>query len=239
MIFSDVSGNTGILQQTRKLMRVDSTQWPTINVVNSVNNYLDALAGYAIGADKRFQWDDTNHSALPEGTDTLTINVTDYSFLTDQQLNSIVSLTGVSIKDANTGLYNPLTPVDRSDTGIDLSTFGTQSGTPTSYDKIADNVIRLDFKPPATVSSGIKYSFQRVPSYFVSTDTTKSPGFSPLLHRGFVIAAAYDGALTLGLSNLQALSVEFQKEQQKMIKYFEDRNRDQRGQMTPNIENYK
>ena len=72
--FSDTSGNTGILQQVRKMMRVDANQWPTVNVVNSCNNWLDTVAGYAIGTDNRFQWDDTNHSKLPIGTTNIVAN---------------------------------------------------------------------------------------------------------------------------------------------------------------------
>lgn len=230
-VFSDVSGGTGILQQTRKIMRVDATQWPTVNVVNSCNFYLETVTGYAISADRRFQFDDSGHTALPEGTRALTINVSDYSFLTDQQGNTILTLLGVSL--LTSGKYKPLTEVDRNDPNIDLSTFGIDSGTPTMYDKIADNVIRLDFLPPATVSAGLKFYFQRTPSYFAATDTTKSPGVSPLLHRGFVIASAYDGALTLGLANLGALAGERQIEEQKMVDYFSIRNQDTHRQMTP------
>ena len=76
MVLSDTSGNTGILQQVRSLMRVDASQWPTYKVVNSVNNYLDTVAGFAIGADRRFQWDDTNHTKLPIGTTNLVANQT-------------------------------------------------------------------------------------------------------------------------------------------------------------------
>lgn len=235
--FSESSNNTGIVQQTRKLMRVDSTQWPTANIVNSCNNWLDFLAGYQIGADKRFQWDDTNHTALPEGTITLTIAVSDYSFLTDQQGNSIVSLIGVSL--LQNGYYVPLIEIDRNDPDVDISTFGMTTGTPTSYDKIADNIIRLDFKPAATVSAGLKFYFQRTPSYFAATDTTKAPGVSPLLHRGFVIASAYDGALTMGLSNLSALSAERAKEEEKVVQYFEARNQDSLKRVVPRVENTK
>src|SRR3990167_11550827 len=89
--------NAGIVEQSRSLAGVDSTQWPTQKVVNSSNNWHDLVTGYAIGADKRFQWDDTNHTKLPEGTAELTINVSDYSFLTDEQGNAIVTLTGVSL----------------------------------------------------------------------------------------------------------------------------------------------
>ena len=186
MVFSDTINNLGIVQQVRDFMRVDSTQWATSKIVNSVNNYLDTVAGYAIGADGRFQWDDTNHTKLPEGTTALTINQSDYSFLTDEQGNAILSLLGVSI--LRNGKYEMLTPVDRSQ--VNTANFGIDSGDPTSYDKIADNIIRLDKKPSATVSAGLKFYFQRVPSYFTASDTTKQPGVPPLLHRGFVIAAA-------------------------------------------------
>lgn len=235
MVFSDTVNGLGILQQVRDFMRVDSTQWSTAKVVNSVNNYLDTVAGYAIGADGRFQWDDTNHSKLPEGTTALTINQSDYSFLTDEQGNQILNLLGVSI--LRNGKYEELTPVDRSQ--VNTANFGTESGDPMSYDKIADNIIRLDKLPLATVSAGLKFYFQRVPSYFTASDTTKQPGVPPLLHRGFVIAGAYDGALTLGLANLQPLGQEFIKEQQKMIAYFDNRNKDEASRLVVIPRNYE
>jgi len=231
MFFSDTSTNLGGVQQTRSLMRVDSTQWPTSKIVNSFNNYHDYVTGFLIATDKRFQWDDTNHSRLPEGTTPLTASQTDYSFLTDQQGNAIISLTGVSLY-VSSGVYQPLELVDRSDPDYDELTFGTVTGTPTQYDKIADNIIRLNFKPSANNSIGLKFAFQRVGSRFAATDTTKEPGVSPLLHRGYVIAAAYDGALTLGLPNLAALAAERQYEDTKMREYFSGRNKDIRTRMT-------
>ena len=229
--FSDTSTNTGILQQTRVIAGVDATQWPTARVVNSANNWMDFVAGFAIGADKRFQWDDTNHTKLPEGTTSSTISQSDYSFLTDEQGNNIVTLTGISILIGS--YYQPLKLVDRNDASYDPATFGQLSGTPTEYDKIADNIIRLDRKPESTTSAGIKFYFQRTPSYFSASDTTKAPGVSPLLHRGFVIASAYDCALTLGLPNLQALLVERQAEEDKVVQYFSGRNQDSRKSLRP------
>ena len=222
--FSDTVGNTGILQQVRALTRVDANQLPTYKVVNSVNNWLDKVAGYAIGADKRFQWDDTNHTKLPEGTTTLTSGQSDYSFITDEQGNSIVTLTGISVLIGT--IYQPLIEIDRNDASYDSTSFGQFSGVPGFYDKIADNIIRLDYKPSTTTAAGLKFYFQRTPSYFTASDTTKAPGVSPLLHRGFVIAAAYDCALTLGLANLNALGIELQKEEKKMMDYFTRRNND-------------
>lgn len=236
MVFSDTSNNLGIVQQVRDLMRVDATQWATSKIVNSVNNWLDMVTGYAIGADRRFQWDDTNHTKLPIGTTNLIANQEDYSFLTDEQGNTILNLTRIDILDSS-GLWRKLRPIDQAEIKIAVDEYAKTAGFPTEYDKIADNIIRLKPKPSTSVSNGIKFFFQRTPSYFVATDTTKSPGVPPLLHRGFVIAAAYDGALALGLQNLQPLSVERVYEEQKMKDYFLNRNTDEVKKMYPAYRN--
>lgn len=212
------------------MCRVDATQWPTSRIVNSTNNWLDKVTGYAIGADKRFRWDDTNHTELPEGKLDLTVDVTDYSFLTDEQGNKILTL--VKVEMLTDGYYNPLYPIDKGDARYDEN-FGQISATPTYYEKIADNVIRLDTKPTATVTDGLRFTFQRTPSYFAATDTTKTPGVAPVLHRGFVIAAAYDCALTLSLQNLQPISVEMAKEEAFMKEYFGNRGMDNDMRITP------
>lgn len=232
MVFSDNTNNTGIVEQARQMMRVDATQYPTYKIVNSVNNYLDTITGYAIGADRNFQWDDSNHTKLPIGTTDLTASQSDYSFLTDEQGNSIINLIRIDILDPD-GSYRELELIDQKNIDKALDEYKSVAGLPTQYDKIADNIIRLYPTPATTVASGLKFYFQRSASYFAATDTTKEPGVSPLLHRGFVIASAYDGALTLGLENMNALGVESQKEEQKMKKYFEVRNTDMNRRMSP------
>lgn len=229
---NDTAGNTGIAQQARSLAGVDATQWPLIKIVNTANHWRDFLTGYAIGADVRFQWDNTQHTKLPEGTTPLVINQSDYSFLTDEQGNTIITLTGVSI--LTNGRYEPLYPVDRSDPEYDIANFGVDTGTPTCYDKISDNIIRLDKKPTATVAAGLKFYFQRTSPTWTTSDTTASSGFSPILDRGFVIACAYDIALTLGLSNLQGLALERQREENRVIEYFSNRNQDEEMLFKPN-----
>lgn len=224
MQFSDTVNNTGIVQQIRDMAGVDSSQWPTSRIVNSVNNYLDKVTGYAIGADRRFQWDDTNHTELPEGKRDLTVSVTDYSFLLDEQGNTILTLTNVEMLE--NGYYRKLLPVDKDDESYDQDSFGQVAGVPRFYDKIADNIIRLDAIPTATVTDGLRFTFQRTPSYFTASDTTKAPGVAPILHRGFVIAGAYDCALALGLENINSLSIEMQREFAFMQEYFSIRGMD-------------
>lgn len=232
--FSDSANSDGIVEQTRILARVDSNQWPTQRIVNSANNWKHFVAGYAIGADKRLRWDDTNHTKLPEGTMDLVAGQSDYSYLTDEQGNNILTLLSVSLVDSN-GKETLLRPVDRSDSDFDDATYGTGSGTPSSYDKITDNIIRLNNKPSATDVStyDLKLRFQRAPKLYTAADTTATTGFSPLLDRGFVIACAYDAALTLGLQNIQALALERQREEQKVVEYFANRNEDEEAVLRP------
>lgn len=225
MVFSDTTNNLGIVQQTRSMARVDSNQWPTYKIVNSCNNWLDFVTGFAIGADRRFQWDDSNHSKLPIGTTDLVANQAEYSFLTDEQNNKILSVTRIDLL-TSTGDYKQLERIDQADIQGALDEFESTAGTAKYYDLIADNIVKLYPKPSANVTAGLKFYFQRTGSYFAATDTTKEPGVAPLLHRGFVIASAYDCALTLGLQNLQVLSVELQKEEEKVTNYFNIRNLD-------------
>jgi hypothetical protein len=225
MVFSDTVTNLGLVQQVRDMMRVDATQWSTTKIVNSANNYSDMVAGYLIATDKKFQWDNTNHSKLPEGTTDIVSGQSDYSFLTDEQGNAILTLTRVEISGKQLEL------IDQNED----ETTGTYK-----YDKIADNIIRLYPTPTAEVTAGLKFYFQRVSPRFSASDTTATTGFAPILDRGFVIACAYDGALTLGLPNLQPLSVEREREEQKMIRYYSAlRNRDAKSRMLPNVENNK
>ncbi len=235
LYFSSSGDNQGIVEQARAFMRVDATQWPIAKIVASVNNYLDLVTGYAIGADRRFQWDNTNQLKQPVGTTNLIANQANYSFLTDEQGNQIVTLTRIDIQDPN-GVWRQLKLIDQ----VDITGFGLDStlATPTLpmyYDKTADNIIRLYPAPATSVSNGLKFYFQRTSPYFTAASTTTATGFSALLDRGFIIAAALDGALTLGLSNLNALEGEMTKETNKMIAYFgRDRNNDDTAQITVN-----
>lgn len=227
MVFSNTTDGNGIIEQVRDIMRVDATQWPTIRVANSVNNWLDHVTGYAIGADRNFDWDDTNHTKLPIGTTNLVANQSDYSFFADEQGNPILTLTRIDVLASSGGDWQKLALIDDSNISIALDEFESVAGIPKYYDKIADNIVRLYPKPSASITSGLKFYFQRSPSYFTATDTTKSPGVAPVLHRGFVMAAAYDGALTLGLQNTNILAAERVYEEQKMKDYFAIRNNDE------------
>lgn len=215
-----------ILSQVRSFIRADSDQWSNQKITYSVNNALDTITGYAIGADRKFQWDDTNHTKMPVGTTNLVANQSEYSFLTDQQGNQILTLTRIEVLGSD-NIWHVLQPIDIYNISEALDEFMKTAGTPLYYDKSNDNVIRLYPAPSTSISNGLKFYFQRTASYFESTDTTKEPGCANLLHRYLVISAAYDAAITMGLKNLSALQLEMAREEEKMRVYFDDRNKDE------------
>jgi len=229
LTFSDVINNSGICQRVRDKMRVDINQWSNQKIANSCNDYLDEIFVAGIKKDRRFQLDDQNHSKLPIGDISIVSGQSDYSFLTDEQNNKIVTITRIDMKDAQSN-WTKLTELDENEEPRALESV-VVTGRPDGYYKLADNIIRLNRLP--TTELLLRYYFQRTPNYFVSTDTTKEPGVSPLLHKGFVAYAAYDGAETLGLSNLGALSGKMQLERQFMLDYFGLRNSDVKKRITP------
>lgn len=224
MVFSNNTTNLGIVERTRIKCGVDSTQWPTANIVGSANDCMDFLAGEYIKADRRFEWDDTNHSKLPIGTTNIVASQSDYSFLTDEQGNTIINLTRIDIKDAN-GDWTRLTELNESDETKALDEV-VIAGTPTGYYKIANNIIRLNRLPSANVSAGLKFYFQRKPSYFTASDTTKEPGFTSVPHSIFVTWASYDCADSLNLQNAERLFRERELAKQMVISSFSGRNTD-------------
>jgi hypothetical protein len=237
MQFSNSTTNLGIVERTRVKCGVDSTQWPTANIVGSANDCMDFLVGEYIKADRRFQWDDFNQAKLPEGKTELTINVSDYSFLTDEQGNRIYNLTRIDIKDSS-GNWKRLEELDETEETQALDEV-VIAGTPTGYYKIADNIIRLNRLPEATIALGLKFYFQRAPSYFVASDTTKEPGFTSVPHSIFVTWASYDCADTLNLQNAERLFRERELAKQTVITSFAGRNTDVKRYLRPKVENTK
>lgn len=233
--FSNPTELSGILEQARDKARVDSTQWATQKVANSCNNWLNKIFTFGKWKDRNFQFDDTNHTKLPIGTTNLVAAQSDYSFLVDEQGNRITNITRIDVKDSD-GNWTKLSLIDQKEVTVALDEFEPTAGVPKYYDKIADNIVRLYPSPISSVTAGLKFYFQRTPSYFVATDTTKEPGVSNDLHEGFIVKAAYDAAYTLGLDNLPALERELQREEKKLEDYFASRNTDATGRMTPKME---
>lgn len=239
-----------ILSDIDFLVKSDSTTYPITQKTANVNRALDNVVSAILGADGRWQWDDTNYTDLPIGVTDLVSGQQDYSFDTEYLV-----LTRLEVKDPN-GNWQYLTPIDQNDLnystlnyrdnvpgyvyveGQSLSDFLKTPGTPLYYDKLASSVF-LYPKPDYSSDGALKAYFQRRADYFTVSDTTKEPGFAKHLHRYLSISAAYDFALTNGLSKAGTLKQELLALEQKITEFYAYRPKDEKVIIRPHVENWR
>lgn len=245
MDFSNTTTNAGIVQDVDFLVNSTRSTFPLTSIASSANRASDEVISLILGSDGRWQYDDTNYTDLPIGTTNLVADQQDYSFDPEQ-----IDVTRVECKDSS-GNWRFLVPLDQKDlnpttyaplptgtigvgfgpTGANysLTDFLKTAGTPTYYDKIANSIF-LYPKPSYNSTGGLKVYFQRKPSYFASTDTTKQPGFAKHLHRIISYKVAYDYAVAklLAPNKIQALINEITKMEQRIKDFYSSRKKDEK-----------
>lgn len=201
MIFSDTSTKQGLIQDCERRLFTD---YGTItnnsdllkDMTNRINRAYDSIATIIMSVDGRWQWDDSNYTDLPVGTTTMTANQADYSL--DVEYMDVLK---VLILDTN-GNKMLLSPIDMNDpvcVSYLEDTATPQTGMPIYYDKRGASIILLP-TPNYTKAAGIIVHFQRKPSYFTYTDTTKAPGLPAIFHRYLALEASLDYAIDHSMS---------------------------------------
>jgi hypothetical protein len=165
------------------------------------NIAMDRVASLIMKADARWQFDDTNETDLPIATTDIVEGQEDYSLETAH-----LDVTMVRVKYPD-GTWHTLKPIDQGDICDDEI---GQTGLPTKYDKLGTSIFPLPI-PNYSLAGAIELRFKRGPSYFLTSDTTKSPGFNSLYHNLIALWPAYDFALinlpTLAAGYFNAIQV--------------------------------
>jgi hypothetical protein len=234
MVFSNTTDRTGIIElieDNTGTQSATTSSYPLKSKTRDVNN---AYANYfLIGGqtEGRWQLDDTNHTKYPIITTALTANQQDYTFTVDEQSNQILDIYRVEILDP-TGLGVELTPIDQFDIqGMALTEFQKSAATPLFYDKTANGII-LYPKPNYTNSAGLKIYFNRTPSYFLSTDTTKTPGIPDTFHEYLALRPSYQYCLRKGLPQTVQLKADMLAMEEGIRSYYSSRSKDEVKEMS-------
>lgn len=198
---------TDIVAKAYFLTSTNSTSFPIAQVTVEANNALERVASLIMQSDARWQWDDSNNTDLPIATTGLVANQQDYTLAV-----SHLDILRVEVQDTN-GSWRKLIPIDQADIyGTSLTDFMKTAGAPYYYDKLGASVF-LYPKPNYTQASSLKIWFQRGPSYFAVTDTSKSPGFNVLYHDLIPLWIAYNFALANGKENGSNLGAEIKSKE--------------------------
>lgn len=213
----------------------DLTAYPLADKTRNINAWYDRVVGLIMQADNNWQWDDANQTDLPVATTALVANQQDYG------LNAAVQykILKVEILDSS-GDGHPLDPIDYDDKkGIAMTEYKETAGTPKEYDLVA-NSIYLYPKPDYAKALGLRIYFQRGASYFVSTDTTKVPGFAEPFHRILSYGASLDW-LSInhsGSPRIPLLEKRIKELEAAIIDFYSTRHKGKKIRMTLRKTNY-
>jgi hypothetical protein len=236
LIFNDTSSNkAGLIQECEAAVfgdnsygRISGDSSLMATFTRYINEALNRVATLIMTADGRWQFDDTNNTDFPIGTTnlgtTLGAEQQDYAFDI-----SFLRITRVEVMD-NTGAWQLLTPIDQTDVyDTSLTDLLKTPGLPTYYDKIGNSIF-LYPKPLATAvtsTGGLKVYFQRPPSYFTISDTSKVPGFNSLYHRLVALIASRDYAAFKQLTVAKSLSDLVSQQEESLVENYVLRNKDE------------
>jgi len=193
-----------------------------------INEALNRVTSLILRSDGRWQFDDQNNTDLPIGTTNLVTTVG-----SEQQDYGIaithLKILGVEVKDA-AGNWRQLSPIDQADLmDNSVTDFLKTAGLPKYYDKIGNSIF-LYPKPlgtAVTATAGLKIRFQRPPSYFVYTDTTKVPGFNSLYHNLLAAIACRDYAIDKVLPSAKGFQEQVVIMENDLVEDYALRNKDE------------
>lgn len=184
MQFNDATNSLGIVQDVLFRTNTNINEFPLKDITRYANDAYSRVCFAIITADGRMQWDDANHTDSPYSVANLVANQKDYGVFVaaPTALQDWLMIDYLEIKDSS-GNWTEIQPINRSDIkGQAIDKFMDVASTPTCYDFNGTQVLLF----PATnynSTGGLKMYFNRAPSYFASTDTTKRPGFATIFHQ--------------------------------------------------------
>jgi hypothetical protein len=214
MTYTDIKNKVYFLSKT------DSTNFPIADLTLLANNALDRVTSLILQSDGRWQFDDSNYTDLPIGTTALVSGQKDYSIATSQ-----IEVQRVEVKDEN-GDWRLLTPIDKSEINIAMDEWMLENGQPMFYDKVGQSIL-LYPTPSYSQSASLKVYFSRIPSYFATNDTTKTPGFNPLFHDLIPLWVSYEYGLANGRANTDRILLEIQKKESELMDSYLKRSKDE------------
>jgi hypothetical protein len=141
---------------------------------------------------KKVNYDDPNQTENPFLTTTLVSGQRDYYFPLDEQSNIILAFNKIMVADSS-GVFHALDRVNQELDSNMESFFDGQNftGTPTRFDQTGMCAF-LDPIPNYSKTAGIKAFIDRTPSFFISSDTTKTAGTDELVQSYLYLRPSYE-----------------------------------------------
>lgn len=199
MNYSNTTYYNGILQNIERYTDLGSTS------ITGDTNKLRDITAYANEINKEiwfdifksnglWQYDDGGNSDLPIATTSLVSGTGSYSLPVDVYTNGTITTNGaltvlrIEIKDS-AGEWDLLEPISLDQIPEALDEFLDTNDVPRFY-KLLDNTVQLYPAPNYNSTNGMKIYFDRSCVEFLTSDTTKTPGFASPFHDAVALGTA-------------------------------------------------
>jgi len=246
LVFSDTSNENGIIQVIERNLfgddgigRITGSASLLKQFTSEVNLAYSRLLGIIFKADGRADYDDSNHTDYPIITTNIVQGQKDYPLTTDGSGNLVLEYKKAAVLSSATATtYDEIEPFDElEDRDNAIVTGDTNQGVPSRYGLIANGIF-FDVAPSYSATNGLKLFVNREQTFFLTTDTTKKPGFAGLYHEYLALRPSAQYAKR----NLMSSAPTFESDSLRMEREVEDfyarRNQDERKIFTPKITNY-
>lgn len=243
MVYSQPTGEqNGILQAIETLLDLglgnitsgDANLLAQITLL--ANKAYDNVCGLILENEGDYVWDESNYTNFPIVTKNLVDNQTDYKLpasASGGDASSFLRLTGVKVLDA-AGYLQRLFPIGADTLEPPLENVFFTKGFPKWYRQLGSSLLLY---PAAdltmvTATNGLRIEFQRDKVDFLTTDTTKQPGFPSTCHYLLALETAETWAAIKGLRQLPFITAKKQEFMKHLGWDMANRNKDQRQRIT-------
>ena len=237
MQFNPSIGSQGIVHDVNFLTGTDTTSFPLVDLVRITNKVNHKLGLLAWKSDNSWNFDDSSKTDLNISTLNLMVDdQEDYSLPT-----TTFDIKRVEVLDSN-GNWSRLTYRTRESIGVAMDEYMETKGIPTEY-FLEGCSIRLKPAPDTTkvtASAGLKIGIARDVTEFVSTDTTKTPGFPTPFHQLFSHEIALEYASINGLTDkIEYLAAKVGAGERDFVDYYAHRGGEIKTKLTTKSIDYE
>lgn len=231
-----------IISSIYKKTKTNSSSYEAGDMLIDINNAYEHVVSVIMGADSKWQWDDSNNIDLPIATASIVLGQQDYSLSLSHLTIDRVELLplGGATKD-----WKRLRQIDQQSKkrfeNTAMTAYKSTPGLPDEYDIIGTSVF-LYCLPNYSQAASLKVYFTRGPFLFTSADLlagSKSPGFASLFHDLIPMWVAYNYAIENGLDTANGFLAAIELKEQQLNDFYGTRNRDFRARISPSRDSNK
>jgi hypothetical protein len=220
MQFNGHSDEQDLVHLAYDLSNTNSVTYPLKEMARAANKTLRKVWTWIFAAYGGWIFDDANNTDFPASRTTLEANKQDYNLP-----EGALVVRGIDILPfVGATIYQPLKKVTEEDIRSlrqSDASFLSGTGVPQFYRPIGTS-FKLYPTPNATITAGLRVSYDRGMISFASTDTVKQPGFANQFHE--VVASGMDWEYRRRNSmDMKAAQADMEKYEKDIKAYYSSR----------------